>query len=92
MAQLLSKPPPHFTLFQYLENPPADAEDSILTLSIDTSTRRRRRHALLSVSGTLISQLFFFDRKSSSSANAADFFNFGASEPEPERTVELAQV
>ncbi|OAP08457.1 PQL3 [Arabidopsis thaliana] len=86
----ISKPPPlHFTFF-HNQDSSIDTSDSNLALSIDTS--RRRRDVLLTISGTLIPQLFFFDRKRSSSANAADFFNFGAPPPEPERTVELAQV
>ncbi|KAG7640226.1 PsbQ-like domain superfamily [Arabidopsis suecica] len=85
----ISKPPPlHFTFF-HNQDSSIDTSDSNLALSIDTS--RRRRDVLLTISSTLIPQLFFFDRKRSSSANAADFFNFGAPPPEPERTVELAQ-
>jgi hypothetical protein len=74
----ISKPPPlHFTFF-HNQDSSIDTSDSNLALSIDTS--RRRRDVLLTISGTLIPQLFFFDRKRSSSANAADFFNFGAQE------------
>ncbi|CAL9248979.1 unnamed protein product [Arabidopsis halleri] len=87
----ISKPPPHITFF-HNQDSSIDTSDSNLTFSIDISRRRRRRRdVLLSISGTLIPQVFFFDRKWSSSANAADFFNFGAPPPEPERTVELAQ-
>ncbi|CAH2065677.1 unnamed protein product [Thlaspi arvense] len=85
----LSKPPTHLTPF-HNPNPPLETEDSIFTISIDSS-RRVRRDVLLSISGTLIPQLFFLDRKRSSSANAADIFNFIAPQPEPERTVEIAQ-
>ncbi|CAA7040943.1 unnamed protein product [Microthlaspi erraticum] len=87
----LSKPPLHFTLL-HNPNPPIEAADSILTRSVDDSSRRIRRDVLLSITGTLIPQLFFLDRKRSSSANAADIFSFIMPQPEPERSVEVAQV
>ncbi|EOA24790.1 hypothetical protein CARUB_v10018070mg [Capsella rubella] len=87
---LLKPPTPHFTFF-HNQDSRIDTSDSNLTLSFDTFRRRRRRDVLLSISGTLIPQLLFFDSSRYSSANAADFFNFGAPPPEPERTVELAQ-
>ncbi|XP_024009543.1 psbQ-like protein 3, chloroplastic isoform X2 [Eutrema salsugineum] len=85
----LSKPPPHFTPI-HNQDPPLEATGSIFTLSIDSS-RRIRRDVFLSISATLIPQLLFFDRKRSSYANAANIFSFLAPQPEPERTVEIAQ-
>ncbi|KAL0731073.1 hypothetical protein Bca4012_027167 [Brassica carinata] len=85
----LSKPPPHFSPFNN-PNPHHETAASILTFSTDSS-RRIRRDVLLSISGTIIPQLFLLHRKRSSSANAADLFNFMAPQPEPERTVEIAK-
>ncbi|KFK41056.1 hypothetical protein AALP_AA2G079600 [Arabis alpina] len=84
----LSKPPPHFTFDN--PSPPLETTDSIFKLSIDSS-RRIRRDILLSISGTLIPQVFFLSRNRSSSAKAVDLFKFSAPQPEPERTVEIAQ-
>ncbi|CAH8385995.1 unnamed protein product [Eruca vesicaria subsp. sativa] len=86
----LSKPPQHFSPFNNT-NPHLETAASILTFSIDSS-RSKRRDVLLSISGTIIPQLFLLDSKHSSSAKAADLFSFMAPEPEPERTVEMAKV
>ncbi|KAJ0242974.1 hypothetical protein HA466_0202270 [Hirschfeldia incana] len=85
----LSKPPPHFSTYNN-PNPHLETAASILTFSTD-SPRRIRRDVLLSISGTIIPQLFLLDHKRSSSANAADLFNFMAPQPEPERTIEMAE-
>ncbi|CAN8238405.1 unnamed protein product [Cochlearia groenlandica] len=87
----LSKPPlPHLTPFNN-PNPSHKSADSIFTLSIDSS-RSIRRDILLSISGSLIPQVFFLDRKRSSYANAAaDVLSFLVPQPEPERTVGMAQ-
>jgi len=87
----LSKPPPqHFSPFNN-PNPHLETAASTLTFSTDSS-RRIRRDVLLSVSGTIIPQLFLLDLKRSSSASAADLFSFLAPQPEPVRTVEMAKV
>ncbi|CAF2138503.1 unnamed protein product [Brassica napus] len=86
----LSKPPPqHFSPFNN-PNPHLETAASTLTFSTDSS-RRIRRDVLLSVSGTIIPQLFLLDLKRSSSASAADLFSFLAPQPEPVRTVEMAK-